>query len=71
VQHSEVLQRIEHDIDGLGSLRKTARSYGVSPQYLSAVLSNKRGIGKKVLKALRLKRRRVVVLTYEPAGRRA
>jgi len=63
--HTDVLRRLEDAIEEYGSLRRAASGLSVSPQYLSAVLSEQRGIGPKLLKALKLTRRIVKTPTYE------
>jgi hypothetical protein len=60
---------LEREIELQGSLRRAASSYRVSPQALSAVLAGERGIGPKFLKALKLRRKIVKVVTYEPTRR--
>lgn len=71
MQHVEVLRRLEDEIELTGSLRRTASHLSISPQYLSAVLAGKRTIGKKLLKALRLRRTVVKTVTYQEIKRHA
>lgn len=56
----------------VGSVRRVATVFGVSPSYVSAVLNEDRAVGPKLLKALRLRRTVTKVVTYEevPRGRR-
>lgn len=66
ITHAEVCRRIERDIELQGSLRRAAAAMRVSPQYLSAVLAGNRSIGPKLLKQLKLRRKIVKTITYEP-----
>jgi hypothetical protein len=66
VQHVEVLRKIEREIELNGSLRRTAALFRVSPQHLSAVLAGERGLGPKLLKPLKLRRKVTKTVTYEP-----
>ncbi len=52
-----------------GSLRRAAVALNVSPQLLSAVLSDERAIGPKLLKSLRLKRHITKTVTYTEVAR--
>lgn len=70
MQHAEVCRMLERTIVLSGSLRRAAVVLGISPQYLSAVLASERAIGKKLLKALSLKRTIVKVVTYESTGKK-
>ena len=70
IQHAEVCRRLEREITLNGSLRRAAVMLGVSPQYLSAVLSGDRAIGPKLLRPLKLRRKIVKTITYEPTRRR-
>lgn len=65
MQHAELMRRIEHEIELCGSLRRCALALGISPQYISAVLSGKRTVGPKILRALRLNRTITKTITYE------
>lgn len=65
MQHAEVCRRLEREIELNGSLRRAAAHLKVSPQYLSAALASERGIGPKLLKALKLRRKVTKVVTYE------
>jgi len=65
IAHAEVLRRIEREIELNGSLRRAAIQFGVSPQYLSAVLADERSIGPKLLKSMKLKRKIVKTVTCE------
>jgi hypothetical protein len=69
LMHAEVCRRLEREIELNGSLRKAAVSLRVSPQLLSAVLSNDRSIGPKLLKSLKLRRKIIKVVTYEEVKR--
>jgi hypothetical protein len=71
MEHAEVCRRIERTIELQGSLRRAAVLFKVSPQYLSAALAGDRSIGPKLLRALKLRRKVVKVVTYEEATRRA
>lgn len=66
ITHQQVCQKIEREIELVGSLRKTATQLGVSAQYLGNVLAGNRGIGPKLLKALGLRRSVTKIVTYEP-----
>lgn len=69
MEHAEVCRRLERDIELNGSLRRCAKVFRVSPQYLSAVLSGERSIGPKLLRSLKLRRKIVKVITYEEVHR--
>ncbi len=69
MQHAELLRRLEREIELCGSLRRCAVALGVSPQYLSAVLTGERAVGPKLLRSLKLKRTVVKVVTYEERRR--
>lgn len=53
-----LLDRTCHEVGGVNAF---ARLHGLSPAYVSSVLSGNRTLGPKVLKALRLRR----VTSYE------
>ena len=61
VDRAEVRVRLKQAIHLVGSIRRAATAWHVSPQYLSAVVRGEKSIGPRVLKALKLKRRIVVV----------
>lgn len=63
--HAEVLRRVQHEVELCGSIALTARTWKVTPQLLSYVLSGQRSIGPKLLKALKLRRKRFVIFRYE------
>ena len=65
MEHAEVIRRLRREVELTGSVRRTAALFNVSPQYVSAVLNDERAIGPKLLKALKLRRRVVKVITYE------
>jgi hypothetical protein len=69
VEHAEVCRRIERTIELQGSLRRAAASFRISPQYLSAALAGERAIGPKLLRALKLRKKVVKVITYEEVRR--
>ena len=69
IEHVDVLQRLERQIDANGSLRRAARALHISPQYLSAVLGGHRLVGPKILKELGLTRRVQKIITYTEAAR--
>lgn len=71
LKHVELLRILEDHIEQYGSLRKTATAFGVSPQYLSSVLSGYRSAGPKILRPLKLKRKVTKVVTYEEVKQRA
>jgi hypothetical protein len=64
-----VCRRLEREIELNGSLRRAAAVLKVSPQHLSAVLSGERGIGPRLLRPLKLRRKVTKVVTYEPVKR--
>ena len=69
MEHAEVLRRLRREVELTGSVRRVAVLFGVSPQYVSAVLNDQRAIGPKLLKALKLRRRVVKTVTYEEVSR--
>ena len=71
MMHAEVLRRLEREIELNGSLRRAAVSLNISPQYLSNIMADKRAIGPKLLKSLKLRRKVQKVVTYEEVRRAA
>jgi hypothetical protein len=70
VHRSELLRRIEEQVQMHGSMQRAGQSFGVSPQTVSAVLEGRRNIGPKFLRGLRVKRTIVKTITYEDLGGR-
>lgn len=69
MEHAEVLRRLEREVELVGSVRRVASVFKVSPSYISAVLNDERAVGPKLLKAMRLRRKVVKVVTYEEVAR--
>jgi hypothetical protein len=67
--HAEVIRRIEHEVALIGNRRLACRSFGITPQLLSMVLTGQRGIGPKFLKALRLRKAVTKTVEYKEARR--
>lgn len=65
--HAEVLRKLQLEIERVGSQAAAAEMWGISEQLLSHVMSEKRNIGPKLLKALCLRRVTLVVHRYEQA----
>lgn len=55
MERIDVYRRLEREIELHGSLNRAARALGISPQLLSAVLSEQVSIGPTLLKALNLR----------------
>ena len=58
---ADVLKLLQQTCTDAGGVNAFARTYHVSPAYVSSALSGKRTFGPKILKALSLKR----VTSYE------
>lgn len=67
--HAELLRKIQHEVDRIGSKAAAARLWGISPQLLGFILHEERNIGPKLLRALKLKRVTLVVHRYAPCSR--
>lgn len=63
----EVLRQLERRIQEAGSLCGAARDLGISPQYLSWVLSGRRQPGRKVLNALGISKAPMYYIDRETA----
>lgn len=60
----QALKRLK-DVMGSQSKTEFARQIGVTPQYICDILAGRKEIGPTVLKAIGLKRKKVVTVTYE------
>lgn len=64
VHPAEVRRRLERFVERAGSQRIAAQAFGVSPQYLSAVLAEQKEIGPSLLKKLGVRRAVTRAITY-------
>jgi hypothetical protein len=69
ITHAEVQRRIQREVELCGSISLAARSWRITPQLLSYILSGQRSVGPKLLKALKLRRKRYVLYRYEEIRR--
>ncbi len=65
--HAEVVRRMQREIDRVGGQAAAARLWGISQAWLTEILQEKKNIGPKLLKALKLRRITLVVHRYAPA----
>jgi len=69
ISETEMHQRLELMIENAGGVRLLARRLGVSAAYVSDVRHGKRGPGPKILGPMKLRRVRVVHVSYEERPR--
>lgn len=67
--HAEVVRRMQREIDRVGGQAAAARLWGISKPWLTEILQEKKNIGPKLLKALKLRRVTLVVHRYAPMAR--
>jgi hypothetical protein len=65
MKHEDVLRKLKAVIETAGSLRETARCWGISAAYLSDVMTGNRKPGPKILKHMGLECTVKVVRTYD------
>lgn len=69
ITHAELIRRLQLEIEASPSEAAVARKYGVSPQLFSMILSGRRNISTKMLKAMKLRRVTLVVHRYVTLAR--
>jgi len=69
ISEIEMHRHLERLIADAGGVRPIARTLGVSAAYISAVRHGKRWPGPKILRLMKLRRVRVIQVSYEPRPR--
>lgn len=65
INQGEIYRMLERRIQEAGTLTLAATNLGISPQLLSAVLSQQRSLGPRLLKALGIRRTVTRHVSYE------
>jgi hypothetical protein len=68
--HAQALRLIVERVDRIGTRALAARSWKITPAFLSMVLKEQRQIGPSLAKAVGLKATRYIVYRYESVGAR-